>query len=573
MSQKRECMNIIKLLLAVLLFNIFLHAANESPQTDTPFLYLTNSEKQFLQQKKEITMCVNPHWMPYEKIESGKYTGISSDYMQHISKLIKTPVRLVPTKTWSESLALFKDHQCDILPLVASTPSRTSFMDFTKPYYTSPLVVATLNDKSFVSDLSKLKEQKIGLLRNYASSDLLQHKYLNVNFVPVDTLAEGLGKVASGALYGFVDSLTTIAYQIQKRFPTQLKIAAQLNEETAMSIGLHKNAPLLLGILNKAVDLVQDDTKQTIVNHWIAVKFDRPDSKSSIQAFWKIISPVLLLGILLLISHYVLRQYNKRLKQQVKFNIEALREKDEMLLQKQRMAAMGEMLSLIAHQWRQPLGAINSAIMGINIKIASGKFDLNDPLEQKKFLDYLKRKHDSITDSVQYLSTTTDDFRNFFNPNKTKEPTPLIAPIENALRVIEQSMTKKGIEIVKDLRINPELTMYSNEVMQVILNLLKNSQDNFVEKNITNPMISIETFDQQEHSVIRICDNGGGIPKDISQKIFEPYFSTKEEKHGAGLGLYMSKVMIEEHHNALLTMINQDQGVCFEIIFKNSKQN
>jgi signal transduction histidine kinase len=174
------------------------------------------------------------------------------------------------------------------------------------------------------------------------------------------------------------------------------------------------------------------------------VKFDRPDLQSSIQAFWKIISPILLLGILLIISHYVLRQYNKKLKKQVHLNIEELREKDEMLLQKQRMAAMGEMLSLIAHQWRQPLGAINSAIMGINIKIESGRFDLNDPIEQQKFLEYLKRKHDNIIDSVQYLSTTTDDFRNFFNPNKSKESTPLVAPIENALKVIEHSLRGWG---------------------------------------------------------------------------------------------------------------------------------
>ena len=569
-------MNFFRLLPVMFFFTIFLYAANESDtinvssEKNLPFLYLTDQEKRFLQEKKELKMCVNPHWMPYEKIEAGKYTGISSDYIQYISTLIKIPIHLVATKTWSESLALFKDHQCDILPLVTSSPSRAAFMNFTKPYFTSPLVVATLNDKSFVSDLSKLKEQKIGILRNYASSEILQHKYLNVNFVQVDTVLEGLEKVANGKLYGFIDSLTTIAYQIQKRFPTQLKIAAQLHEEIAMSIGLHKDDPLLLEILNKSVDLVKDDTKKDIVNDWISVKFDRPDLQSSIQAFWKIISPILLLGILLIISHYVLRQYNKKLKKQVHLNIEELREKDEMLLQKQRMAAMGEMLSLIAHQWRQPLGAINSAIMGINIKIESGRFDLNDPVEQKKFLEYLKRKHDSIIDSVQYLSTTTDDFRNFFNPNKNKELTPLVAPIENALKVIEHSLRKSGIEIIKELQINPEVIMYPNEIMQVLLNLLKNSEYNFLDKKIQDPIISIETFYQQNNSVIRICDNGSGIPKEIAKKVFEPYFSTKEEKHGAGLGLYMSKVMIEEHHDALLHMVNQDRGVCFEIIFKNT---
>ncbi len=293
----------------------------------------------------------------------------------------------------------------------------------------------------------------------------------------------------------------------------------------------------------------------------------------SLQAFWKILTPFLLLALLLLISHYVLRQYNKRLKEQVRLNIEELRKKDELLLQQHRMAAMGEMLSMISHQWKQPLGAINSAIMGVNIKIESGKFNLNDPYEQKKFLSYLKRKHDSILEYVQYLSDTTDDFRNFFNPNKNKELTPLAIPIENALKIAESSLKKNRIEIVKELKADPEIMMYHNEIMQVILNLLKNSEDNFREKKIQNPRIIIATLLFEDQCVIRICDNGGGIPATITKKIFEPYFSTKNDKLGTGLGLYMSKTIMEDHHNGLLSMRNRNEGVCFELIFKMQKKS
>ena len=104
--------------------------------------------------------------------------------------------------------------------------------------------------------------------------------------------------------------------------------------------------------------------------------------------------------------------------------------------------------------------------------------------------------------------------------------------------------------------------------MQVILNLLKNSKDNFLEKNIVAPQITLATYMYDDHSVISICDNGGGIPKEIIDKIFDPYFSTKDEKNGSGLGLYMSKMIIEDHHNGILNVKNTEDGVCFEIIFK-----
>ncbi len=288
----------------------------------------------------------------------------------------------------------------------------------------------------------------------------------------------------------------------------------------------------------------------------------------STKVFWKITSPLLLLAILLIISHYVLNQYNKRLKRQVDKSIDELREKDEILLQKQRMADMGEMLSMIAHQWRQPLGAINSTISGVHIKIASGQYNLDHPADQEDFLNYLERKLSNITQYVQHLSTTTDDFRNFFNPNKNKELTSLMLPIENALNIVENSLQKNGIKVIKDLQENPTFNMYPNEIVQVILNLLKNSEYNFLDKKIEDPKIIIATYTRKNKIVISVCDNGGGIPANIAKKIFTPYFSTKTERNGTGLGLYMSKIIIEDHHNGSLAMKNSHDGVCFEMIFK-----
>jgi len=529
------------------------------------FINLSDEEIKYLQKKKEITLCTDPDWMPYEQISNGKHIGISADYIDHISSIINIPFTLVPTKTWNESLALFKDGQCDILSLVSPTPHRRSFMDFAQPYFDIPLAIATKNDAPFISDILNLKDKKIGLIKNYASQELLQKKYLDLNFVLVNTLSEGLIQVANGELYGIVDTLTTLSYQVQNYFPSELKIAWQFKKKIVLGIAIHKHEPKLLGILNKAINLVKDDNKLNTFRHETTVA---DHTYAEIKAFKKIAIPLLLLGLLLLISHYVLQKYNKKLKKQVNINIEALREKDEVLIQKQRMADMGEMLSMIAHQWRQPLGAINSTILGINIKIASGKYNLDHPADQEAFLLYLQNKLTNITDYVNHLSSTTDDFRNFYNPNKSKELVALTLPIENALHIVEDSLQRHGIEIIRDIRINPEFSMYSNEIMQVLLNLLKNSEDNFLEKHIDKPKIQISTFSRKKSYIISVCDNGGGIPEDIAKKIFDPYFSTKNDKHGTGLGLYMAKLIIEDHHYGTLNMVNRNDGVCFELVFK-----
>ena len=533
------------------------------------YLYLTEEEKKFLAHKEKIHMCVDPDYMPYEKITNGKHVGITADYMHHLSTLLHLPIKMHMTKSWDRSLVAFKDGECDILSLVAQTTQRHTFIDFTKPYLSSPLVIATQLDKSFISSMESIKGKKIGVVRNYASSELLRGKYLDLSFVEVKSSAEGLKRVANGELFGFIDTLTTISYQIQKRFPTQLKISGQLKENLDMSIGVQKNQPLLLEIFNKAVGITKESTKKNILNHWVTVKFEKSDP--NILTFWKILLPVLLIALLLLMSQYAMRRYNNRLKERVKENIEELHKKDELLVQQHRMAAMGEMLSMISHQWKQPLGAISSSIMGIKIKIDSGKFDLSEPLEQKKFISYLDRKHESILEYVNYLTHTTDDFRNFFNPGKNKELTSLSSPIENALNIVQKSLEKNGIEVIIDFKTEAKLMMYPNEVMQVILNLIKNSEDNFLEKKTLNPKIMIATFLKEESYMIRVCDNGGGIKEETAQHIFEPYFSTKTNKMGTGLGLYMSKIIIEDHHYGSLLMRNVSSSVCFELIFPRPK--
>lgn len=525
---------------------------------------LNSAEKAYLNEKKKFTLCVDPDWLPFEKIEKGKHIGMSADYFELISSRIGIPIHLIPSTTWEESLSYARTRKCDILSFSMETPSRSMYLNFTEPLLDIPLVIATTYDQFFISDINEIKDKKIGIVKGYALKEVLESKYPDIELIETASVEEGLKNVVRGETFGFIDNLTAIGYQIQKNFPGSLKISGRFNENWELSLGVRSDEHILLEILDKAIASIDAKTKQNIINSWISIKYEQGFDYALLG---KILTPFILIALFLLMKQRMISRYNIQLKNEVAQKIEELREKDKMLLNKYRMAAMGEVISLIAHQWKQPLAAISSAITGIKVKLESGKFDLEDKTDQAKFLLYLEKKHDRIEHSVQFLSDTTDEFRNFYNPNTPKETVSLHVPIKNALNIVQDSMQKHGITILEDLQIDTELMLNKNEMIQVVLNLLKNSEDNFLANATPHPKIMITTYGEQDRFVIRICDNGGGIPKEYINNIFDPYFSTKHENVGTGLGLYMSKIIVEDHHGGLLNVYNTDEGVCFEIIF------
>ncbi|HEX5622996.1 MAG TPA: PAS domain-containing sensor histidine kinase [Sulfuricurvum sp.] len=231
-----------------------------------------------------------------------------------------------------------------------------------------------------------------------------------------------------------------------------------------------------------------------------------------------------------------------------------------MLIQQSRLAAMGEMIGNIAHQWRQPLNALGLIVQDIEEAYEFG--ELNK--------EYIQTTSSKAMDQINYMSQTIEDFRNFFNPEKTKKLFSLHSSIMSTIDILSASMKKNGIQYTISIPENLQIYGYPNEFSQVIFNLLNNAKDALMGKEVTTPLLRIEAHQDNNKIQILISDNGGGIPEAVFPKIFDPYFTTKEEGKGSGIGLYMSKMIIQEQMQGTLKAHNIQDGVCFTILLDAS---
>jgi signal transduction histidine kinase len=211
---------------------------------------------------------------------------------------------------------------------------------------------------------------------------------------------------------------------------------------------------------------------------------------------------------------------------------------------------------MIAHQWRQPLQAVSILTQKLPlIKMVDG--EISDEM--------LENVVSQVSSQLDYMSKTIDDFRDYFKPNKKKERVFIKDIIEKSMDFLSYLFKLNSIQIVYHNGSNSSLEIYLNEIVQVFINLAKNSSDAMIEKNIENRVINIKTYENESYLFVEFEDNAGGIKSDVISKIFDPYFSTKNNKNGTGLGLYMSKTIIEEHSGGKIDVYNTDFGTKFVI--------
>ncbi len=251
-----------------------------------------------------------------------------------------------------------------------------------------------------------------------------------------------------------------------------------------------------------------------------------------------------------------LKDLNENLEQKIVFEVEKSKAMENKLFQSEKMASMGEMIGNIAHQWRQPLSVISTGVTGMKMQ---KEYDM---LTDEIFSETC----DAINKNAQYLSKTIDDFRNYIKGDREKTVFNLEKEIDSFIHLVEGSIRKYNIHIVLDLDESIEVNGYENELTQCFINIFNNAKDVLVEiEDSSERYIFITTSIEDDKVVIKIKDNGGGIQEDILPKIFEPYFTTKHQSQGTGLGLHMTYNLIVEGMNGTI----EAKNICFDYEDKN----
>ena len=271
---------------------------------------------------------------------------------------------------------------------------------------------------------------------------------------------------------------------------------------------------------------------------------------------------VLILFFIFYFYIYYHKRLNIELEIRVEDEIKKQKAQEEILIHQSRSAEIGEMINNIAHQWRQPLNNLSLTIQNIGFKYENDvltKEELNETIDKSKMI-------------INSMSNTIDTFRNFFEPTKNKNLFKVEHSIENTLEILSSTLRFYNIEVVKEIIDDVEIYDYENEFSQVLLNIITNARDALVSNKIEKPIIKVNVSKIENNVIVKIKDNANGINEEIIDRIFEPYFTTKGKGNGTGIGLYMSKLIIEKNMNGKLTVKNDNNGAVFIITLNITKQ-
>ncbi|RXK13629.1 histidine kinase [Halarcobacter mediterraneus] len=523
---------------------------------------LTNTEKEYIEKSSNIKMCIIPNIKPYSFIENEKFDGYVSDYMNLISEKTSLKFDLVKTTNMAESLKFLKESKCDILASAQETKRRVDYLTFTEPFLETSLALIGRNETSFIDSIKMLKGKKLSIYESYSFNKILREKYPKLTFINVKDLDEGIKKVRDKEVFAHIDFLHTSWIKIHELNYSDLKIAGKLDEVIPLSLAINKENLFLSSVLQKAVRSIKQEDKDRLLKKWVAIEYKKEFDYDTLSK--------VILGFIVILAIFFYRQsllkrvnntlqkrveektrelqiMNQELENRVKNEVEKNIKKDALLTKQSKMAAIGEMLQNIAHQWRQPLSIISTGASGLKLqKEMDGKID-------SKMLD---ETLDKIVETSVYLSTTIDDFMHFFKPNEAKRVFFIQDTITKTLNIFDYNLHIGKIKIIKNIN-DVKLINYESELIQVIMNILSNSKDAFIERQIEKRYVFISTKVEKDILFLSIKDNAGGIPRDSIDKIFEPYFTTKHQFQGTGIGLFMCQEIITKHMKGEIFVSNQ----------------
>jgi len=645
-------------------------------------IFLSQKEKEYIEKKREILVCVNKNYLPYTAYDNSGFTGITADFLNASLSDFSLSVKVKVAKNQKEYLELFKHGKCDIKPFYPLKYPNIIPYKPTKGYLSDSVALVTKIEQPYMSNLDNFQNKQIVIVNGKKGFlEKISEMYNKMQIMEVADIDTALSLVASGKVFAYMGTSMTASYAIQKKFSTKLKIVNSF-ENIDFGFGVSNSEPELLSILNKGLANITEVQKSEIFNKWVSSTYEVKQDYTLFVQIILFLSLLLIIMVLFLVkqsklkkeikllnlhleskiikatkkiknqnsllqesidsiqnildgtmemivlydsdgfvtavntsaanllgfddkkemiglhvlslvpehqleiakeamqkeyadpyeltimkkdrsfvntltsSRYIIKD-SKRLRMISIVNITELKQKDKQLLEQSKLVQMGDMISMIAHQWRQPLNAISASGISLSLLSSMGMLEKEKVEESSKF----------IQDQCQKMSGTIDTFINFVKPSQSSKLFKLSHAVSSVMDIMGMQLTNHNIEVNIAIESEDiEIVGHEDLLEQVLINILSNARDAFEEMEIEEKHIDITIAMKNSIPTIKIADNAGGIPEEIAEKIFHPYFTTKEQGKGTGIGLYMSIDIMKKSFNGDLKFISTDLGSCFEII-------
>jgi len=541
------------------------------PDESIKKLNLTEEEKRYIQEHKDIKVCINYDLFPIDGYQNGHMTGEMASVYQIISEMTGLNFSAVPANSEEELHINLQSNRCQMISIVVSESRNFPTINKTKPFSSTSFALLSKLEQSFIDNPRKLKG-KLLLIQKESLRDYLTYLYPYLTIKVEYDKNKMVRDVLYGKAYGIIAIDEQADYIIDQYGYGKLKINGFLAKKHPLhgSIGVQKSEPILQSIIEKALAKIPEQKIENIINSW---RINRYKSTLDYSLTFKVIFVMVIIFLIMMYYQRKLRNFNRELEKQVNEKTKELREinesleatvkekvaeliqKDELLTTQSKQAVMGEMISMIAHQWRQPLNTITLQISNLQLKEMMG-----EEIDKKE----LSKTLENISNAIVYLSNTIDDFKTYFHPNKELTQIKIKELLDRVLSFIEPRAKKANIRIYVRGAKGIEAKVYVNELIQVLLNLLNNAIDAYEKSDKSDKEVIISVEQKDNKIFISVSDKAGGIKQEYINRLFEPYFSTKG-KNGTGLGLYMSKMIIEKHFGGEIKVNVKDGGTEFVV--------
>ena len=528
-------------------------------------LELTEAEQRWLEAHPIIRAAPDPDFAPFEWFSlDGVYKGIAADYLRLVEQRLGIKFELVHTKEWSQVMDMARARQVDILPALARSPQREQYLLFTTPHISAKGVIVT--GKGY-ENIQELKGKKIAVVTDYVWDDWITHNNFDVRLYRVERNLDGLELAAFGGVDAMVSDIASVTYLIRQHGLSNLRVVKDkgVDRNLELSFGIRNDWPELHTILEKAVASLTFEEREAIRAKWLTLE---------VAGFWR--NPVFwysALGavavLLLLLAGTMI--WNRTLQQRVELRTRELQDANVKLMQAEKMESIGRLAAGVAHEVKNPLAIIQ---MGADF--------LSQELPKDETTGEVIK---DIDDAVQRADTVIRGLLDFSRDKKLERTAGSINEvIESSLRLVGHEMRQRQIEVSTQLADDlPQLQLDTSKLQQVFINLFMNAAHAMERDGLLQVMTQVKTLNNQADLSrdnenrfkqgetvlwVEVRDNGPGIIDKDGSKVFDPFYTTKPVGEGTGLGLSVSRNIINLHQGSIDIRNHREGGASVVMMFQ-----